>query len=179
MTLISPQWGDTFVNKEGVPNPRQQRWIDEVSRIVNTNNSSVTDRLDAIEDFLFKVIQFINEDYLLLTGDSGAIADTSLKSLEVTFPLASEWVDQNKFIENAGGNQVKCIPQTNETISGVDLLVLDSGTLNPVINVKSNGQNLTLLSDRNGSDVIGAVYWTDQIGDRITDQSGEEIFFYV
>lgn len=42
MTLIAPKWGEAFVDKTGVPGRRPQRWIDEVSRIVNTNENNST-----------------------------------------------------------------------------------------------------------------------------------------
>ena len=42
MTVIPPKWGDPFVDKTGVPGRRPQRWIDEVSRIVNTNKNEST-----------------------------------------------------------------------------------------------------------------------------------------
>lgn len=46
---IAPRRGEEFVDQKGVPLPRPMKWIEEVSRVLNANTSSIEARLDAIE----------------------------------------------------------------------------------------------------------------------------------
>lgn len=46
---IAPNRGERFVDANGIPLPVPMRWIEEISRILNSNTSSIEARLDAIE----------------------------------------------------------------------------------------------------------------------------------
>lgn len=181
-TLVTPKRGDPFTDKIGVPLPRPRSWIEEVSRRVNqdfTTIGGLDDRIKAIEDFIFKVIQFKSADYALLVSDSGVVADSSSSDIVIDFPEASLWLDQDKFVENAGSNTVSIELFGTEQVSGVDVILISPNTPYPVAKFKSNGPGLTLLSDRNGSDVVGAVYWETQLGEQMETQLGEKLAFRV
>lgn len=178
-TLVAPKRGENFVDKNGVPNFEFRRWIEEVGRRVNQDFETIggiDDRIDAIEDFLFKVIQFKSADYSILVSDSGVIVDSSAV---IDMPAGSTWVDQNKFIENAGASTVSIELFGDEQVSGVDVLFLLPDTLNPVVNLKSNGPGLTLLSDRDNENIVPAVYWETQLGEQMETKLGEKLAFRV
>lgn len=171
-SLVATRWGDPFTDEEGRPLRRPQAWIDEVTRILGDEITRTNDRLN-------QAIQFKAVDYVLLVDDSGVIEDSSLGSKIVTMPDSTLWKNQDKFVENAGANTVSIELNGTQQVSGVDVILISPNTPYPVAEFKSNGPGLTLLSDRNGSDVIGAQYWETKLGDQLTTKFGEKLVFRV
>ena len=136
-------------------------------------------RISEIVKRLDQDIQFKTSDYTLLNNDSGAIFDTASESLIATMPDAADWKNEDKFVQNSGANQVSIELNGTQTVSGVEVLLIPADTPYPVANMKSDGNNLILLSDRNGSNVIGADYWETQLGEQLTTQLGERLVFRV
>lgn len=86
-TFTAPNWGDSFVNKDGVPVRRSQAWIDEVSRIVNNeiaDLSDVEDRLDELEPN-FVVVTNAESPYAAANNDY-ILADMSSGDVTITLP---------------------------------------------------------------------------------------------
>lgn len=84
--VIAPERGAAFVDQRGAPLPRPMRWIEEVSRIVNTNNTSITDRLDELEP-QYVVITNAESPYAASNNDY-ILCDMSTGNIDVTLPAS-------------------------------------------------------------------------------------------
>lgn len=73
--IIPPKWGESFVDASGVPLRRPQGWIDAITRISNSANADVSDRLDKLEP-QFVSITVADSPYTPTTMDY-IVADTS------------------------------------------------------------------------------------------------------
>jgi hypothetical protein len=73
--IIAPKRGDEFVDRNGVPNSWPQRWIEQITRVSNSNNTSIFDRLDKLEP-QFVSITVADSPYTPTTMDY-IVADTS------------------------------------------------------------------------------------------------------
>jgi hypothetical protein len=125
-----------------------------------------------------RTIQFKSGDYTLIPSDSGVVSDSSsIRTYEM--PSSSLWTDQNKFVQNAGTEVVHVVLVGDQQVSGVDVLILESDTPHVTANIKSDGSNLILLSDRSSNDILGANYWVDETGDRMVDETGDELIFVI
>ncbi len=67
-SVIAPERGSTFVDSKGVPLPRPMRWIEEVSRIVNTLGSSFKEIGSGVSPY-----PAIDGDFLLVDMDAGDV----------------------------------------------------------------------------------------------------------
>lgn len=116
-------------------------------------------------------IQFEDSDYDLLLNDSGVVADTDPGDLVFKMPDASNWKNEDKFVQNIGANTATMEGYEGQTISGVDVMLIESNRPHPIAYVKSDGANLIFLSDRFDSNVLGADF---VIGDDGTEVIGDD-----
>lgn len=142
---------------------------------ISSNNAQIFEILKRLN----QEIQFKDVDYELLLNDSGVILDTDAGDIIATMPDAALWKNEDKFVENAGDNVVSIELFEDQQVSGVDVLLLYPSALNPVANMKSTREGLTLLSDRNGSDVVGTDLWITKFGEQMTTKFGEKLVFKV
>ena len=175
-----------------------QRMIKAIEKLFDIIPDELDEGVDELKDGLFswvgpvlqslqgqisklgpRVIQFKSDDYTIIASDSGAIFNTDSGDLTTTIPDSRTWTDGEKFVENAGSNTLSIELFGDQEVSGVEVIFLLPDTLNPVVNLKSNGPGLTLLSDRDNENLIPAVYWETQLGEQMETQLGERLAFRV
>lgn len=144
----------------------------EVSPSINRLNGSVGE----IWKRLNQEIQTESSDYTLLLNDSGVKLSGESTA---TMPDAALWKNEDKFVENAGSEQISIELSGTQTVSGVDLIFLRSNLPYPIAFMKSDGSNLILLSDRDNENLIPAVYWETQLGEQMETKFGEKLAFRV
>lgn len=147
-------------------------WIGPALGNLNARVSEIIKRQD--QDIQFKLA-----DYTLLNNDSGVVMDTASGNRIVTMPDATNWKNEDKFVQNSGANQVSVELDGTQTVSGVEVLLLPDDTPYTTANMKSDGSNLILLSDRSPGAILGANYWVTDTGSRIVKENGEAIVFVV
>lgn len=87
--IIAPRRGEQFVDvRTGAPLPRPMKWIEEISRVLNTNNSSILSRLDILETQKV-VLTSADSPYLAAQGDE-IVCDMSAGDIEVQLPDPDE-----------------------------------------------------------------------------------------
>lgn len=190
--LQPPRWGDPFVDKVGAPLQWPQAWIDEVTRVVNTDLSDlsalkerVTENEDDLADHESRItvletprtISFQNADYTITeTTESGVVANHATGVIEVMLIDADLIADMDFFVQNASANgTVHLLTQDDQTISGVDLLLIEPQVPFPLAQVKSDGANWILIADRVGNYLKSGFYWADDLAEKIVTDTGEEI----
>lgn len=91
---IAPNRGEQFVDSRGVPLPVPMRWIEEISRILNSNTSSIESRLDALEP-QFVVKDATDSPYSAVDMDF-ILADMSAGDLTIVLPSSGRvWVSRS------------------------------------------------------------------------------------
>ena len=94
-SVIATRRGESFSDKNGVPNNRSIVWIEEVTRRVNDANNgldsipAIIDRLDELEPN-FIVIDNTDSPYQAANNDY-ILADMSLGDVTVNFPTSGRF----------------------------------------------------------------------------------------
>jgi len=179
-----------LLNKDGTIDPRWDTYFDLIRTNSNEDGGKAEEAIDAIYGVLVpavsslqsqivalgpRTIQFKSADYTIIASDSGVV---STGDAEYTLPDARISSDLNYFVESAGiTTQASIVTEYGQTIAGGDALLIPGDNVFQVANVKSNGVNYVLLSDRNGAAVIVAEFWETKFGDQLTTKFGEKLVF--
>jgi len=190
LKAFQPNRDVPLLNPNGTLNAKWDTYFDLLRSNSNEDGGLVQEAIDAIYGVLVpavsslqaqivalgpRTIQFKSADYTLIASDSGVV---STGKAEYVLPDARISSDLNYFIESAGiTTQSSIITESGQTIAGGDAVLIPGDKHFQVANVKSNGMNFTLLSDRNGNAVVVGEFWVTDTGSQIVTDTGEKLVF--
>lgn len=190
LKAFQPNRDVPLLNKDGTLDRRWDTYFDLLRSNSNEDGGLVQEAIDAIYGVLVpavsslqaqivalgpRTIQFKSADYTLIASDSGVV---STGDAEYVLPDARISTDLDYFIESAGiTTQASVVTESGQTIAGGDALLIPGDDVFQVANVKSNGVNYVLLSDRNGGAVIVAEFWVTDTGEQMVTDTGEKLVF--